>query len=314
MGFKIGSINMYKFNRQSNRDIKKDLRKISQIILEQNYDIIALQEVFNEPAVRDLQRELGSETWKYVWEAPISKSVQAAEGYAFLWNSKRFRLATGAKRGEKSDPNSDPAKRDRVFTPRINQAYKSDEYLCMGKLLREPLYARFEALFGWYEVRLINTHIIYGSASDKTSRMHEFNILVDVYRSLSEKQYRNTRKAYTILLGDYNLSLLDIDKDTQDGKATITTTGRSDRDKKQFITVQEELTTLKARSPQQPDVPAEGYANNYDHFSFGKDVENLRYTAERVDSVHSSCWNGDFELHKKEFSDHVPISLTVEFK
>ena len=310
MAFKVGSINMYKFSLQADEEINKDLRKIANVILEEEFDIIALQEVFNDLAVRRLLSELGT-TWDCVWEAPISKSRQSAEGYAFIWNSKRFRLATTAKRGEKGQ-NLTSIK---TFSPRIQSSYKEDEYLYKGKLIRDPFYARFEALYGWYEVRLINTHIIYNEASDKASRKRELSILADIYSRLEDKQYRNSRRAYTILLGDYNLSLLDIDKTAVDGEAIIEVQGRTDRDKKVLVTIQNELTTLKARSPKEPDVPATGYANSFDHFTLDK--KNFRHvscTPSRIDSVNSKYWNGDFELHKKEFSDHVPISLTVEFR
>lgn len=311
MSFKVGSINMYKFSLQSNEEINKDLQKIANVLLEEEFDIVALQEVFNDTAVHRLLGKLGA-SWECVWEAPISKSRQSAEGYAFIWNTRRFRLATTAKRGEKSQETENTI---RTFSPRIHSTYKEDEFLYRGKLIRDPFFARFEALYGWYEVRLINTHIIYNEASDKMSRKHELSILADIYSRLEDKQYRNSRRAYTILLGDYNLSLLDIDKNAVNGEAIIEVKGRTDKDKKVLVTIQDELTTLKARSPKEPDVPATGYANSFDHFTLDKkNFRHVSYTASRIDSVHSKYWNGDFELHKKEFSDHVPISLTVEFR
>ena len=41
---------MYKFSLQSNEEINKDLQKIANVMLEEEFDIVALQEVFNETA------------------------------------------------------------------------------------------------------------------------------------------------------------------------------------------------------------------------------------------------------------------------
>ena len=310
MSFKIGSINMYKF---SDNDTCKNIKQIAKIIQEEDFDIVALQEVFSEDAVRRLIDEfLG---WEYIWKSPDSRSLQAAEGYAFMWNTKRFRLATGRKKGE-----YDGDKSYRRILPKIQVDYTHDEYLVDGKLIREPLYARFESVFGWYELRLINTHIIYretqkeDNEGDKIKRKRELDILIDIYHKICNKVYENNRTSYTFLLGDYNLSLRDIDPCALNEavKKMPDRNGRSD----EIITKQHELSTLKMRSKERPDEPAQGFANNYDHFTYDADIGPKRrvdLVVERINTV-SKYWKDDFELHRKEFSDHVPIKITGEFK
>lgn len=78
--------------------------------------------------------------------------------------------------------------------------------------------------------------------------------------------------------------------------------------------MQDQLTTLKNRSQQKPDDPVRGFSNNYDHFSF----DELRFegmqlpVCTRIDTVRKYC-NDDFELHRKDISDHIPICLNFSF-
>lgn len=323
MAFKIGSINMYKFSYQKDDEIAKELDKIISLIKEEEFDIIALQEVLNEASVKNMIRQMPN--WDYVWQAPTSRSQQAAEGYAFIWNTKRFRIATSQTKEEK---NAGESNIYRSFTPRIHSNYNPDNALFKGKLIRDPLYARFESIYGWYELRLINTHIMYrdnkkeDDEGDKEKRRRELEILIGILHQIETKQYRNNRTAYTFLLGDYNLSIKDIKKlkdialETPNEIEAIKTISERDGSKEAIITVQHELSTLKAPSKKQPDVPVDGYANNYDHFTYNEKIRNSRKVnlhCERIDSV-NKYWSGDFQNHRKEFSDHTPIKLTGEFK
>ena len=316
---------MYKFSYQTDKEIAKNLEKITRVILDEEFDIVALQEVLNEASVKALvQNHLPN--WNYVWEAPTSRSQQAAEGYAFIWNTKRFRIATGKTKGEQTTNVSD-IKVYRSFTPRIHSQYNSDKFLFQGKLIRDPLYARFESIYGWYELRLINTHIIYRDnkknfeEGDKEKRRRELEILIDIYHQIENKQYRNQRPAYTFLLGDYNLSIKDIAKlqNVDLIKSNIfeiykTITDRNNS-KDYIVTVQHELSTLKQVSQSQSEED-NGFANNYDHFTFNEKIQTARDVElhwERIDSV-NNYWGNSFGMHRKEFSDHVPIKLTGEFK
>ena len=217
----------------------------------------------------------------------------------------------------------------RTFSPRIQSNYRSDDALYKGKLIRDPLYARFESIYGWYEVRLINTHIIYRDSTkgdeegDKDKRRRELQILSNILDKLEDKQYRNNRPSYTFLLGDYNLSLKDISKSLStnelmkepNNSATVTKIiiDRNNAEKV-IISVQNELSTLKSRSKNDPDKPSYGFANSYDHFTYNQKMkERTLLHCERIDSV-QKYWDNDFELHRKEFSDHVPIKLNVELK
>ena len=322
MAFKIGSINMYKFHNQKDDEISKDIHKIISLIQEEEFDIVGLQEVLNETAIKKMITEMPY--WDYVWQAPVSRSQQAAEGYAFIWNTRRFHIAT-SQTEEESNSNENTY---RKFTPRIHHNYNPDHALFKGKLIRDPLYARFESLFGWYEVRLLNTHIIYhdnkneDDEGDKDKRRRELEILMSIFHQIETKQYRNQRISYSFLLGDYNLSMKDIRKlqnidsqrstDIEIIKVITDRNGENDA----IITAQHELSTLKVPSKQHPEATVDGYANNYDHFTFSEKIRTVRGVdlhCERIDSV-AQYWSGDFQAHRKEFSDHTPIKLTGNFR
>ena len=82
--YRIGSFNMYKFQAyRSDKEISKDLNKIAEIIRTEQFDIIALQEIFSKTAMNMLLSRLGR-NWNGSWESPQSTSIQAAEGYALI--------------------------------------------------------------------------------------------------------------------------------------------------------------------------------------------------------------------------------------
>lgn len=319
MEYKIGSFNMYKFSYQHDKEISKNYAILADLILTERFDILALQEVFNEGAIRMLVNRLGAD-WDFVWAQPISKSVQAQEGYAFVWNTRRFRLATGLKKEEANIAEGERNWRaNKTFDPRIHDNYRNDRTVWHGGLVRDPLYARFESIQGWFEIRLINTHIMFSSGkdfddatvSDAIKRQRELDLLIEIYKELADKQYRSTRPAYTFLLGDYNLNLPASGAKGPYIVPAPETTDRNGKVTKRIVTVQESLTTLKGKSHNAPDEPIREFANNYDHFTFDAiRFEKTRLYCDRIDSVHKYC-GGDFEKHKKEVSDHIPIYICM---
>jgi len=303
---KIGSFNMYKFNWRSDNEIRKNISKIAEIIQGEEFDILAMQEVFNEQAARLLLQELGL-NWDMRWASPISRSVQQAEGYAYLWKRNKFQLATGRRCEDDVSPGA-----SKVFTPDIWGQYRKDPILDNGRLARDPFYIRLESLHGWYEIRLINTHILFGdSTADIAKRQHELEALIHIYCKLSDKLYRSGRPFYTFLLGDYNLNLPGVGK----AKAYIPEHCNPVRKyengilRKQIVTLQDKPTTLGCKE----DTPGQRiweFANNYDHFTFDElRFEGMKFPdCYRIDSVRKYC-DDDFERHKAEVSDHIPICL-----
>ena len=89
-------------------------------------------------------------------------------------------------------------------------------------------------------------------------------------------------------------------------------------------TVQDQLSTLKGRSKLEPDKPARGYANNYDHFTFDEvRMSEFKPIANAVDAVNKyclkKCKTDDekehvYEIYKRSVSDHLPISLDLDLK
>ena len=328
MGYKIGSFNMYKFSFRADKEIKKDIALIADIIDSEGFDIVALQEVLSPNVLALLKSKLGAK-WRYRWEQPkigigYSGSEQEAEGYAFLWNSQTMELSWTNKMvgfGDFSHLEKHTAE------PHIYNQYRIDRRNGEEELARNPYYGRFKPIHGFCEIRLINTHFYFGdnTKTNKDKRKREFDILTKViYHNISDKRYGNNLPAYTIILGDYNLNL---NRAWTKGPylqeyVTVKDAGIE----KHIITIQDQLTTLKASKveEQQPVSDTDfveqvkdmsnvtrGYANNYDHFTY--DLERFAGTyarARRIDTVRK-YENDNFQKHRKEISDHVPVMLTL---
>lgn len=315
MGYKLGSFNMYKFQAYRSDDkIKKDLDTIASIISSEKFDIVAMQEIFDVTPMNMILNRLGKR-WKGAWAKPNSRSVQAAEGYAFIWNTDRIMLAESITASGK-----------RVYQPRIYQQYRLDKKQGQRELVRDPFYGRFKPKNENLEIRIVNTHIMFSNGNsdeededrffqlnDVAMRRNEFEVLVrNILAKENTWRYGNNLAAYTILMGDYNLNLnrewtsgpyLQEVVEIDDGRYTY-----------KIRTVQDQLTTVKNRLRLNPDEPARGYANNYDHFSYDEErFADLHPKVKRVDTVRKYCGD-DFEKHKKEISDHVPISIEIDLK
>ena len=307
---------MYKFSLQSDNEIRKDIGVLSRIIQDNRFDIIALQEVFSPNALDRLLNHLGRYEWEGVWDSPRSFSSVAAEGYGFIWNKKRMRLAITTL--------SDGTKK--TFSPHIYNQYRVDRHLGQTQLIRNPYYARFEPLDGSFcEIRLINTHILFSKGSSSryltnqlmdigavAMRKHEFDILTQaLYNTIADKRYGNNRPAYTIILGDYNLNLRTSGASGAFLNEIVLVQDRGQI--KHLVTVQDQLSTLKMdKSEKQADFSF--WANNYDHFTYDLDrFATVSAIPSRIDTVKEYC-NNDFELHRRTVSDHVPIALNINLK
>ncbi len=190
MSFRIASFNIQKFSYQSVGGSKgqgrKDLETLAQIIRDNKFDIIAIQEIFHPEALKALlekisqqyaedafrnNKDLGTfnmssrtrdsygyrtKHWEGRWAKPHSDyGDRIAEGYAFIWNRDRIRLVTNAE--------------GKVFEPRIS--IRSGK-----KLVRPPFVGRFMPINGRYEFRIINTHIVYRSPAGRMdNRMKELS-------------------------------------------------------------------------------------------------------------------------------------------
>ena len=116
MGYKIGSFNLRNIGKTALGKLNlRSIETIAKIISEENFDIVALQEVLSEGAAlssnfgsketmkKDLLYELGS-NWSFAWADSrrepgisnmygFSNNDQRGEGYAFIWNNTRIQLA-----------------------------------------------------------------------------------------------------------------------------------------------------------------------------------------------------------------------------
>lgn len=286
MSYRIASFNIEKFSRQAvfspdEKESKKDLDVIAQIIKENAFDIVAIQEITHPQALKELMEKLSCQYaeqlkrgskgydvqnknaytqdsygyrtlyWEGRWAKPYSKyGDKIAEGYAFIWNRKRIRLVTNIN--------------DEIFEPRIA------DYQRCSELVRPPYLGRFMPINSRCEFRLINTHIAYEKPAKFTDtniisdddkaidindvelRKREFWILIQSVFSKFDMPFderhhdKNARSLvpYTFLLGDYNLNL----------NTNGTSSARLTPDMRQvslmngkscILTINEQLTTLR---------------------------------------------------------------------
>lgn len=320
MEYKIGSFNMRNLGKSALGD-ERDLRKIAEIIRKEGFDVVALQEVLSEGQAfytsthtkNSILMELGND-WDFMWANAEGKKDPRGEGYAFLWNKRRLRLAS-AKLSNGSE---------RTYYPRIYKRNRSD-------MERQPYYARFtpQGMPGGsnFEIRLICIHTYYGndSVSDRVKRQRELDVLIkEIYPQIADRVYQNSMPAYTILLGDYNVeikkpkSFIDIRKAGKSPACLETDENNIIEvigwDNKKIVTVQHAYTTLKrkiADGGEENYGESGGYLHDYDHFSYEiSRFEELNPIARRVDAVRDYCGQ-DYEKYYKTISDHVPIVLSI---
>ena len=317
MSYKIGSFNLCNCNFRSDKDISKSFEMIASIIDKEEFDIIAMQEVLSENVLKEKLTRLlpsGKKNWKYRWIQPIqycggAMADRRGEGYAYLWNANRIDLVHS----------EDEYGGIRIAEPSIWSQYAGRKY---QKIKREPYYARFSpsGLPGgsFFELRLINTHILYGNNTGE--RLDEFQKIVEnVYVNIANRRYGNNMPAYTILLGDYNLTTAQLQKnDIVTVEKIFIGENRDEGIKRNIITVQTLPTTVNRVQKEDGSYCSTGYtANDYDHFSYTRELdEKMALVPERVDAVRKYYGNEEepFTKYRREVSDHVPVALSVNLR
>ena len=301
MIYRIGSFNVHNLNYPISKDGKRAFDKIATIIKDEKFDVVALQEVLSYKVWEQLKMYLGAD-WQFSWERPPQyfgegKADARGEGYAYIWNTKKLDLVEIEVDGY-----------TRKFIPRIWKQYRAQGQ----KLIREPYYARFTPkgkLAGCFcEIRLINTHIVFGDSNKagEIIRYGEFLKLVsNVYENIANKRYGDRMPAYVVVLGDYNLPL----KVLQQAEVNVEIgNSTSVRRQERVITVQDKLTTLNHKQQDDGTCISE-FVNNYDHFSFLERYKSImRMDVECVD-IAKYCSN--LAEYWETISDHAPIKLAI---
>ena len=301
MIYRIGSFNVRNLNYPVSKDGKRSFDTIANIIKKEQFDVVALQEILSDKVWDQLKMHLGAD-WRFSWERPPqyfgeAKADARGEGYAYIWNTKKLDLVEIDVDGY-----------TREFIPRIWKQYRANG----KKLIREPYYARFSPqgkVAGCFcELRLINTHIVYGDSSKlgEAVRYSEFLKLVsNVYENVANKRYGNSMPAYVVVLGDYNLSLNALQG--ADVKVEIGNS-ISERRQERVITVQDKPTTLNHKQQDDGSYTSD-FVNNYDHFSFLEKYRALmNMDIERVE-IENYC--SDLTKYWETVSDHVPIKMSI---
>ena len=225
--YKIASFNIKQFSNNSafhkeGKDSRKNLQKISDIVNDNNIDIIAIQEIRGKIAFKELMsaiaygyctettaemlekpgaddgqtklytQKLGDDylackagKWQGRWAHPNSKwgTAISEEGYAFIWNTDRVVL---------------PIKDRGEIQPVIK--HKSEVYF-----VRPPFYGRFALKNNLkVEFRLLNTHILYTKNAELKDLKELGYELEDLNSSSYDKIFKTLRNP------PYNYSILKI--------------------------------------------------------------------------------------------------------
>ena len=333
--YRIGSFNLHNIGVGAFAN-ERNLEKIANIILEEQLDVVALQEVLTEGKIftkDDLPSSItksniisylgGPERWGFEWAFSGDESIRH-EGYAFLWNKDRLRLSS-------AQVTRNGSTFERIYIPRMIQANGKD-------MRRKPYFARFtpQGRQGGssFEIRLLCVHTFFGEdkSDDRVIRQNEIDtLLTDIYPQVADWTFQGAMPSYTILLGDYNAELVMDDNRIAVEKrnayrrknniripAVIQTDGtgsvHSDKYGVDIKTVQDQLTTLKTKADSDTEEFADkGYASNYDHFSYDEDAMGhvINRKPRRIDAVQKYCGN-DFETYFKTISDHIPIVMELQ--
>jgi len=301
MIYKIGSFNVRNLNYPVSKEGIRSFDTIAAIIKNEEFDVVALQEVLSYKVWEQLKLFLG-DNWQFAWERPTqyfgeSKADPRGEGYAYIWNSKKLDLV---------EVNVDGVLRR--AHPQIWKKYRANG----TRLIREPYYARFTPrgkVAGCFcEIRLINTHIVYGDSNKlgEAMRYGEFlKIVGNVYENIANQRYGDRMPAYVIVLGDYNLPLSKL----RQGDVFVTIgDSTSDRKQERVVTEQGDLTTVN-HIKQEDGTYTSAFVNNFDHFSFLEKYQSMmRVQISRVD-VTQYCH--DLVQYWESVSDHVPIKMSI---
>ena len=314
MEYKIGSFNVRNLNetgsqKVDDRTIIRSFETIANIIRKEELAVVALQEVLSRTAVENIKNilnRLGGK-WKEEWDQPPPKKAGAkadprGEGYAYLWDTTKLDLVPVKKNDEM-----------RIFMPNIWHQYRRNGQ----PLIREPYYARFAPvgkIGGCFcEIRLINTHIVYGNTNTDGIEMREkefLKVVKNVYQNIANKRYGNNLPAYVIVLGDYNLSLEQLNT-LEKKEDTIIQIGNSPSQRKEekVITRQGEKTTVSHKKQDNGTYKSD-FVSNYDHFSFIERYEDImNITIERIDP---QKYCKDLVEYWETVSDHIPIKMTID--
>lgn len=309
MEYKIGSFNVknlnYSTEKVDERTIKRSFETIAKIIKEEELAVVALQEVLSDGAVKKIIELLGNkERWRFRWEQPPpknagSKADPRGEGYAYIWDTTKLDLVS-----------VDVDNEVRTFMPRIWHMYQKKGQ----KLIREPYYARFTPVGKtggcFCEIRLINTHIVYGD-SVKVRKEEFLKVVKNVYQNIINKRYENNNMpAYVIVLGDYNLSLKQLENwDQKDATKIQVGNSPNKRKEEEVITTQSELTTVSHEKKDDGTYKSD-FVSNYDHFSFIKRYEDIMNIA--IERIDPQKYCKDLVEYWETVSDHVPIKMTID--
>jgi hypothetical protein len=303
----------------------RNLKEIAKLV--RDCDIVVLQEVLDREVVASISQTMNSapllkqfgHNWRGVWVNTQANSVYFPyevdtrhEGYAFLWDTRKV------------EPVKDVNGND--ILPKTYSHYKAGSE--SNKMLRYPGYGRFilRNRIRPIEIRVITTHIAFNKPTTKEdfeipdkkeidNRRREFDILSGwIYKNIDDYHKEPVKNAvYTIIVGDYNLSLRQIGIDVKIdqtvtcydryGNRTYAVTNYDDAFGVNVMkTVQSEPTTINR--------DCTDYANNYDHCTYNY----------KIDQAIRNCYrkpvlNGKTPEEIKEYhdtvSDHVPIVVDI---
>ena len=229
MSYIVGSFNMHNLGKGAILSTsRRNINLIAKIIAGANMDIVALQEVLSDMALKSnyipeyerdvfkdgLIKELKSITgcsWGFSWADATnhkdkntvvgeSQGDMRGEGYAFVWNTSRIEPC-------KIYIDNEREKAVRTFQPRMLTVNKE-------AMFRKPYYGRFKIKDMNVELRIICVHTYYGedSPDGRRIRQHELDVLLqDIYPQVEVKRYGDFTPSYTVMLGDYNAELWNSD-------------------------------------------------------------------------------------------------------
>lgn len=386
MMVKIGSFNMHGMGNRLDQEKEQRIEKISKILKDEDFDLIALQEIQSPDAVNRIASGLGGFKSCHCHDLYMELKDRGFKNmndkilrpeYAFIWNPKVLELErdpeiykgisermsmlfdayvgaiaamiagilfgmeakkTARKEDRKDDKQEDKredtgllktlsclglgglvsatlAASNPIMPADDTRREKVKRHISdtLQKTLRPPLIGIFKKpsskIFGEKEIRIIDMHAFFGDMSRNNIELREKEldfVLGDIFDVVATQRDGKWRSPTTIVAGDYNMSLAEIQR-LEFGRYL-----RWIHRNRLFATGQGELSTVSIANKEevlQGKPPLIKYNSDYDHFSY--DASNFI----KGDPVFSrfNCTNENFIAKDKLISDHVPVKLVFEF-
>jgi len=289
----VGSFNLLRLGHGTS----KDYERVSRIIDEANFDVLAIVEVMTRDSATKLAQSISARTGE-PWKALVSSEPvgegQYKEYFGFLYREDRVKPQA---------PSKAYCRTEEAIQVEIQAiaCFAKDKYQDGPDFEREPFVGHFEIAKSDYV--LVGVHLYYGGGEKElvARRQRELTNLGAVMRKIRE----TTPSADVLSMGDYNLSLGTREELALEGSAVRTSEIIPESF---FATLEVKVATFLGMIKKPTTV---GFSN-YDHI-----IWMLSNKSKLVEGTDRVVYDLDIQSpmertkYKSEVSDHYPVQVLI---